>query len=411
MGGTGITGAQVVDGSYRRARAARAEKARCVAGGLFVGLAAFATLVFTPVADAASGCRVEIANTRPKQAFTDLQTAVTAVAPGGTLVVRGTCEGATLDKDLTIRGQSDPVLGAPTLDGGGLGSVLRISGATTIIALNGLTVTHGQAVYGGGIYNEGQVALKGSAVSDNTASEGGGLYNTPGASMTATDTSISNNTADGNGGGGIYNNSGATVKLRRSSGVVANTSTQGYGGGINNASGAVILQDNSVVTQNVASIAIGGGIFNAPDGSVTLSDRSSITENVTRGGGGGGIYNFGRVLLTGASSIARNTAGNNGQGGGVFNSGGALTPNNGIVTLTNVSIISGNSAVQGGGIYTVGGMVTLVNKAKIGANTASAAGGGGGIFFRNEATLVNCIAGLNVLNNIAGGEPNDIAGM
>ena len=78
----------------------------------------------------------------------------------------------------------------------------------------------------------------------------------------------------------------------------------------------------------------GGGIFNS--GTLTVTN-STISGNSADGGGG--LSNTGTATVTN-STIAGNSAGGGG-GGGIFNSG--------TVTVTN-STISGNSASNGGGI-------------------------------------------------------------
>ena len=206
----------------------------------------------------------------------NLQAAINAAAPGATIEVSGTCTGTfTITKDLTIQGQP-----ATTLDGGGTGIVVTVDQGATAV-LHSLTIQHGDGFIGGGIFNGGAVTLEDSTVSGNTASgDGGGIYNNVGT-VTLEDSTVSGNTASEEGGG--INNNGGTVTLEDST-VSGNTAF--LGGGIANG-GAVTLKD-STVSGNTANDE-GGGINNN-SGTVTLED-STVSGNTAHFGVGGGISN------------------------------------------------------------------------------------------------------------------------
>src|SRR5262249_15121896 len=77
-----------------------------------------------------------------------LQAKLAAVAPGSTILVRGTCLGnfGISGKGLTLKGNP-----SATLDGNDLGPTLAIDAAGKVVHLVGVTVTGGTSDSGGGI--------------------------------------------------------------------------------------------------------------------------------------------------------------------------------------------------------------------------------------------------------------------
>ena len=276
--------------------------------GLLLGLLVLTVLAWAPPA-AAAPSKCLIINNALNANYTSLQAAQDAASPGATLWVRGTCTGTSeVTKNLTLTGQQPRGFTAPTLNGGGQGSVLTIDSGVTV-TINTLTITGGSGTYvpeletvvGGGILNNdnGSVTLNGTSITGNTAPYGGGIANIAnGGSVTLNDTSITGNTA-GTNGGGIIN--GGTVTLNGTSSINGNTARQDSGG-ILSVSGSVTLNDTSSITDNTAPN--GGGILNLA-GSVTLNNSGNITGN-TAGSVGGGIYNlFGTVTLNNSTTIHR----------------------------------------------------------------------------------------------------------
>lgn len=248
-----------------------------------------------------------------------LQPAITAASPGDTLQVRGTCTGNfTIHKDLTLVG-----LGNAVLDGNRTGTTMTIGFAQ--VQLTNLTITGGDSLYGGGIFNHSgsTLTLDRSTVRDNTSFHAGGIGNS------------------------------ATLTLRNS--TVRNNVASHLAGGIDSVGSALTLI-NSTVSGNTANGDVGGGIRHQ-NGTLTLN-TSTVRDN-TSAGDGGGIYNiggngFGTVTLNN-STVRDNTAGN--QGGGIYNEGGAATLNN---TRVERNTASGGPG-SGGGIYNDGGTATLSN--------------------------------------------------
>lgn len=254
-----------------------------------------------------------------------------------------------------------------TVDGDDASRVfyLYAGGALLDVSISGLTVTGGNAPYGGGIVNYGEnLTLDGVTITGNHAgSAGGGLWTTGGGevpaptSLIVRGSTVSGNTTDCCGAGaGIF---------------VDNTET-------------VLIQD-SVISGNEAG-AVGGGLFlYATSGTVTIED-STIAGN-TAGGAGGGVYlydtdggsvTFRRTTISGNSALA---------GGGMFVYG----PDDPV--LIENSTLSGNQAFAGAGgyFYVFYDEVTLRHTTVAGNGAYVGAGG-----------LLALSGALNVENSIVG---------
>lgn len=273
------------------------------------------------------------------RSFAMLQAAVDAASPGDTLQVKGTCVGnATIAKDLTIIGQSNPGFGPATLDGKNAGRVLTIS-AGAMVALTGLTITNGTAAAGGGIYSDGILTLIRSSVTGNTAgSDGGGIMNGAGA-LTLRDSIVSDNIAVGGGGGITTAGVGGQISITGASSISRNHAGRAGGGILQVAHDQLTISGTSSVHHNSATY--GGGIACGDCDSTWLNDSSSVHHNSATDGGGIYIDGFGQMRFNGASSISSNSATN---GGGIFLRGGGAT-------FTGTSSINSNTATTGGGVY------------------------------------------------------------
>lgn len=97
-------------------------------------------------------------------------------------------------KNLTIEGPGMTLL---TVSGDDKSEVFRIDSGVTV-TISGLTVSHGKAAHGGGIFNAGFLTLTQAAVTNNTATDpagasGGGIDNT--GQLALTDVDVSDNKA------------------------------------------------------------------------------------------------------------------------------------------------------------------------------------------------------------------------
>jgi uncharacterized protein YjbI with pentapeptide repeats len=190
---------------------------------------------------------------------------------GETVTLAGT--ELTLTSDITINGDIDGDNVADiTIDGDDQSRVFNIS-SDGIATLDGLTITGGNAHYGGGIYiaSGSTATVTNSTLSGNTAtSYGGGINIASGSTATVTNSTLSGNSAFG--GGGILNAGTATVTNSTLSGNTANI----RGGGILNAGTAAVT--NSTLSGNTADFG-GGGISNFATATVTNSTMSGNTAS------------------------------------------------------------------------------------------------------------------------------------
>jgi len=206
------------------------------------------------------------------------------------------------------------------------------SGTEDTAVLDGFTVTGGngdQYYYGGGMYNgNGNPALTNVIFTDNSAKYGGGMYNID-SSPTLTNVTFSGNYAYY--GGGMYNaNSSPTLTNCTFSG----NSVHYRGGGMYNSDSDPMLA-NVTFSSNSAGWN-GGGMYNETSNSAltncTFSDNSAAD--------GGGICNdYSSPALTNCT-FSDNSA--DWGGGGMYNR------SNSNPTLTNCTF-SGNSADWSGG--------------------------------------------------------------
>jgi len=171
-----------------------------------LGLLVWGGVAWTPAASAAtSHCLVINATSGAR--YTSLQAAQNAAGAGATLWLRGTCTGTTkITKNLTVTGQHRRGFTAPTLNGGGQGSVLAIRSGVAL-TVNTLAVTGGNAVSGGGIVvNTGSsLTLNNVTVSGNIAADAGGIFVSNGTVTLNGSATITGNTAAPADGGGIFN--------------------------------------------------------------------------------------------------------------------------------------------------------------------------------------------------------------
>ncbi len=170
--------------------------------------------------------------------------------------------------------------------------VFSISGATTVVTLDGLTVTKGRISGndGGGIYvASGTINVSNSTISGNKASHGGGIFGY--GTINVSNSTISGNTVS-NDGGGIYGWGTINVTNSTISGNKASTN----GGGILGVS--TINVTNSTVSGNTAGMS-GGGIY----GTSTINVTNSTVSGNLASSYGGGIYGSSSSTINVLNSI------------------------------------------------------------------------------------------------------------
>ncbi len=224
-----------------------------------------------------------------------LDTAITNAASGDTLTFG--CSGdilltttLTISKNLTLDGSGETV----TLDGQNQVEVLSVNSGVTF-TLKALTIAHGSAFDGGGLFNDhGTVSISDSTVANNSAGGGGaGALDNKGGTVTITNSTFSGNSTPATGGA-IYNT--GTLSITNST-FANNSSTQSSAGAIFNDDTLSI--SNSTFANN--SAADGGGLENGLE-NASISIGGSIVANNTGGNCssfGGGVSDQGYNLESG----------------------------------------------------------------------------------------------------------------
>lgn len=308
--------------------------------------------------------------------------------------------------------------GQTIIDGQITNTVVTVDGAVTV-SISGVTIRNGDAsgVDGGGLLNEGgTVTLSSSVVENNLAPNGAGITNN--GHMSLNNVTVRNNTADeffgGSSscadcaGGGILNLDVMTITNSTIHGNQAD-----FGGGIDNAAMATLTATNITVYDNTAenSVSQGGGIENL--GVMTLTG-SEVRTNTARNGAG--IFNEG-TLTVNSSSIHDNVA--SGRGGGLDNTfsltintsniynneagsggGGGISTESGTVVLDRSAVYNNSAGGAGGGILNNVDPITGVNNFTITNSTISgnsAAGAGGGL--RSMGSAVTNLNNVTFRNN------------
>ena len=180
----------------------------------------------------------------------------------------GTLEPSNVSTAETITGTGATVL---TVSGGGPSSnfaVFSVNPGVTA-SISGLTISNGNAIDGGGVYNFGSLTLTDDTLSGNSAQDyGGGVWNS--GTATLTDDTLSGNSAQDDGGG-VFNASTATLTNDTLSGNLAQ-----YGGGVWNSDTATLTND----TLSGNSAQYGGGVYN----NSTATLNNTVVANSPSGG-------------------------------------------------------------------------------------------------------------------------------
>ncbi len=356
-----------------------------------------------------------------------------------TLTIADSDEDAAADGDLDItsavtiqgNGETNTIIQAGTDDTNGISRVFHILAGSTV-EINDMTIRHGQADDGAGIYQSvdpdgaSTLTINNSTISSNSASDdGGGIQQYADENAVATMT-INNSTISGNSaeesGGGIYQYAfvGTAVMTINNSSIEGNTAGD-YGGGISqyadNEGSATLTITGSTISGNSAADEGGGGIDQRAydDASATLIvTDSTISGNMAaeRDADGGGIRSRATsgdnstvsVTITG-STISDNTAGD--YGGGIFQSA-----DEGFATLVvNNSTISGNTAIDGGGgiyHYADFGSATLVLTGSTISGNYTYEEGGGIAQYADSGSASLTINNSTISGNTAGDDGGGI---
>ena len=259
-------------------------------------------------------------------------------AGGYTLTIDGDDEDFNETGDLDVRDDLNIVgTGAPSINGN-IERAFHVHNGVTA-TFDGIWLTDGDAIYGGGLVNEGDLTL------DNFTCNYNNVSIPPGGMGDAM-------------GGCIFNTKVVNIYKGH---FLANTA--GYGGAIYNLDNASTLIESSSFTGNEAEFN-GGALWNGLD--AEFSVNKSTLEMNEAGADGGGVWNNGDFYGNGLI-FEDNQA---------INNGGAIYVRKNTFTQFNNSWLTGNSANWGGGLHNNNGMVHFYESG-ITNNTATGPVGGG----------------------------------
>ena len=227
-----------------------------------------------------------------------LRDALGRIAEGGTITFDPSLAGGTMtltSGQLAIDGSVtvDASAAAPvTISAGGASRVLQVA-AGAQVSMNDLVLRDGVAApQGGGIFNLGDLSLERVVVTENTQDAagpanfefgGGGIYNGDSATLSLTDSTVSDNTSVNQPGGGVYGFFDSSITVTRS--TISGNVAGDVAGGLRTLGNATIV--NSTVSGNTSTAWHGGGVFHT-DGVLTVTN-STFAENVAPAGTASGI--------------------------------------------------------------------------------------------------------------------------
>ena len=253
--------------------------------------------------------------------------------------------------NMTIEG------GGFTISGNGRTHIICINNRG-ILTINEVTISNGQAGWGGAIGNFGKLTITNSTITRNSAEQGGAIGND--GTLTIRNSTIDNNMAEDDGGA-IYIDNGTLTIINTRVNNNNLASAYGDGGAIYNDNGTLTITDStfsnnsaddggviysdSTKKTNIASSAFirnsagdrGGAIF-IIYGEHTLTD-STFNGN-SADGNGGAIYNWEDLIITNSTFSNNSTDGN---GGAIYNRRD--------LTITNSTFSSNLATEDGGGLY------------------------------------------------------------
>ena len=262
--------------------------------------------------------------------------------------------------------------------GNGSGIWIQRSNGGTALALTDVVVTKngnapGPLTYGGGITNwYGELTLTRTTISDNQASIGGGISNSFGDVTDTSELVLIDSVVSGNKaltGGGIWNEDNAVVTCTDST----------------------ISGNRADGTQNGASTDNGAGFFNFR--ATATFTGCTIRDNVAKNRGAGLVNYTTNISLPSGLTLTDSTiSGNRSENSGPA----AFLNNDGTATLTNCTISGNQAADIAGGIYTFRGR-TDVRSTTITANRLlTPSHGAGGIWAAGDIVLRNTIIAGNI---------------
>jgi hypothetical protein len=268
------------------------------------------------------------------------------------------------------------VISGVTVTGGNVaGSGGGIKAYNTAVTLTNVIITGNRATSsGGGVLVEapdGRLTVYGALISHNEARQGGGLC-TSQSRVEVDDTMIVSNTASASGGGVFLSNAAAVYTQTGDSLIAHNiaTGSAAYngGGGLYVQRGVATLLGGNLYDNHSTSVNSSGGGGGAylrfPEATLRLVAGQIISNSGKRGGG---VHVREGTLVVSGGDIVSNS--------GEY--GGGLQLEGGRVTLCGGQVLS-NTAQEGGGIrvYGTSSVITVTGASTIAHNSATGNGGG-----------------------------------
>ncbi|MBZ0111246.1 MAG: hypothetical protein K8J08_02165 [Thermoanaerobaculia bacterium] len=328
-----------------------------------------------------------------------IQGGISLASPGDTIDLLTTAPHTEAD---ILVNKSVIVRGLEGVGGGIRGAATQgTASARVFTVLPGVTleihtveISFGNALEGGGIFNQGILVLEDVELARNDATDvGGGLFNDIGGYAVLRRSQVTDNFGQ-NGGGGVWNR--GTLVVENS--LLVENVTNGFGGGIRNQIGHLTLY-RTYVRNNLASV--GGGLYDSGSG-LTIED-SYFSGN--EAGLGGALY----LKATGAAArISQSTLSEN-----IADFGGAIYTRASSAPRLHGVTLYGNLAHHGGGaVYVYGGKSIVLRSTTMARNiadqTTASNGGGGGIRLGTECDTTICFAARAHLTNTLIADNTDV---
>jgi hypothetical protein len=297
--------------------------------------------------------------------------------------------------------------GSPVLDGGNLRQVMYLTTTSNNagIFIDGLTVQHGRADYGGGLNLQTQgganITISNCIINDNVSNyvSGGANMTSNTGNITVTNCSFSRNSSPntmgypyGNAGGLFIQTDGAGTTIRMSGCTFNDNNAQRDAAGAMLyplGSNSTVIAESNTFTYDTARESGGGCWIRGPGGNTTVRYFSNtLTGNASStGGNGGGTY---IQVTSGVVEVFNNThTGNRAiwEGGAIWieHSGGTLN-------IHRNKFTNNSSGISGGGanLFLDYGLAKIDHNI---FNGNQSSGPGGGI------NLSTNTGNLNIFNN------------
>jgi hypothetical protein len=267
---------------------------------------------------------------------------------------------------ITIQGNGGKIQGTKK---GGAARLIAVHSSGNL-TLQNMTLSGGNAAYGGAIINYGSLTVTNSVITGNSATKGGGIYNASGGELEIEHSTFSKNAAIN--GAGVYNSSG--IVDVDDTDFIGNK-TFYSGAGFYNGAGTATIQ-NSIFSGNKGGT--GPGIYNN-GGSLTITSSIISRNSAVRGGGGIMSVNFsntpGCSLSIENSTVSLNSA---------HSEGGILSQACDFI-LRDSTVSANKSSIGAGGVW-VSFAPALIENSTITGNKGAFAGG---IFSQRSLTVSN----------------------